>query len=145
MAMRNGWFESNFLTLQGKPKHTSCGYSKSHMCNFSPLFPFYGSGPPSSSTEVHEPRYGAGPWLLLHSPCAHRNNVKTLGGMSMHQFNHVLKITDYHILGMWLVRSKTLPPLPHTATLAFLLNRWSLNHQQKYCNIAPSVGLMILT
>jgi hypothetical protein len=81
----------------------------SHMCNFSPLFLFHGIGPPSLSTEVHKLWYDARPWLLLHSPCAHGNGVKTVGGMSTHRFNQnqVLKLTDYHIFGMWLVRSKT--------------------------------------
>jgi hypothetical protein len=37
MAARNGRFKSNFLTLQGKHKHTSRGYSHSHICNF-PLY-----------------------------------------------------------------------------------------------------------
>jgi hypothetical protein len=95
MAVRNVWFELNFLTLQGKPKHTSCGYSQSHTCNFSPLFTFHGSRPPCSSTEFHEPRYSVGPWLLLHSPCAHGNDIKMVGGMSTHRFNQVLK--DYRL------------------------------------------------
>ena len=46
-------FKSKFSTLQGKPKHTPCGYSQSHTCDFSPFFPYRGSGPPNESTECH--------------------------------------------------------------------------------------------
>jgi hypothetical protein len=69
MAARNGWFESNFLTLQGQPKHTSRGYFQSHTCDFSPLFPFRGIGPPPSSTE---PRSALTMW-------PYGNKVKTVG------------------------------------------------------------------
>jgi hypothetical protein len=107
MATRNGQFESNFLTLQGKPKHRSRGYSQSHKCNFCPVFPGCGSGPPPSSTEVHEQWNNAGPWLQLHPQCVHGNKLKRLRILSTHRSDQVLKLTCYHILGMWLVRSKT--------------------------------------
>src|SRR6185437_8818408 len=53
-TVRSGRFESNLLTLQGRPKHTSRGYSQSHTCNISPFFPGCGSGSPSSTTEYDD-------------------------------------------------------------------------------------------
>ena len=50
-TVRGGRFESNLLTLQGRPKHTSRGYSQSHTCNFFLQFPLHGTGPPPSTTE----------------------------------------------------------------------------------------------
>jgi hypothetical protein len=98
MAVRSVRFESNFLTYKRKPKHMLRGYLQSHTCNFFLLFLFHGTGPLSSSTEAHDPRNDTGQWLLLHSPCAYRNDVKTVDGMSTLRFNQVLELTDYHIL-----------------------------------------------
>jgi hypothetical protein len=69
MAARNGRFESNFLTLQRKRKHTSRGYSQSHMFDFFILFPFRGTRPPPSSIE---PRSALTMW-------PHGNEVKMVG------------------------------------------------------------------
>ena len=55
-TVRSGRFESNLLTLQGRPKHTSRGYSQSHTCNISPFFPGCGSGSPTSTTRIHARR-----------------------------------------------------------------------------------------
>jgi hypothetical protein len=52
----------------------SRGYSQSHTCNFSPLFPFCETGPPPSSTELRS--------ALTMWP--HGNEVKTVGWYVTH-------------------------------------------------------------
>jgi hypothetical protein len=71
------------------------GARTSHPYNFSLFFLGCGLGPPPSSTKVHEPRKEARPWLLLHSPCAHGNEVKRVRVKSTRRSNQVLKLTDY--------------------------------------------------
>jgi hypothetical protein len=144
MAARNDRFESNFLTLQG---NLNTRHMITHRVTRT-TFPFIPvSWNRATILEYKGPRTTEWrrAWLLLHSPCAHGNSVKTMGGMSTPWFNQVLKLTDYHTPGMWLVRSKTWLPLPHITTLEFLLNRRGLNYQQKYHNISLSVDLVILT
>ena len=94
--MRGGRFESNLLTLQGRPKHTSRGYSQSHTCNISPFFPGCGSGSPSSTTEYDD---SVPACARMRKRCSKMVKVK-----STCRSNQVLKLTDYHILGMCLVR-----------------------------------------
>ena len=96
-TVRGGRFESNLLTLQGRPKHTSRGYSQSHTCNISPFFPGCGSGSPSSTTEYDDSA----------PACARmrKRRSKKVKVKSTCRSNQVLKLTDYHILGMCLVRS----------------------------------------
>ena len=53
--VRNRRFESNFLTLQGKPNAHTWAPDESPK-QLSPFFPGPGSGPPSESTRA--PRYG---------------------------------------------------------------------------------------
>jgi hypothetical protein len=107
MATRNGRFESNFLTLQEETStHVTWLLIELHVRLF-PFLPGLWIRATPSSIEVHEPRNEAGPWLLLHSPCAHGNKVKRVKIKSTRRSDQVLKLTDYHILGMWLVRSKT--------------------------------------
>jgi hypothetical protein len=107
MAVRNRRIESNFLTLQEETQtHITWLLTESHVQLF--LFlPRLWIRATASSTGVHEPLYGAGPWLLLHSSCAHGNDVKRVRILSTCRSDHILKLADYHILGMWLVRSKT--------------------------------------
>jgi hypothetical protein len=123
MAARNGRFKSNFLTLQGKPKHMSRGYSQSHTCDFSPLFPFRGTRPPSSSIEL---RSALTMWQ-------HGNEVKTVGWyvprLSSIRYLSLL-ITISSACGLYIKNLDnhyhTLRPQP------FSLYRRGRNHQHEY-------------
>ena len=99
-TVRSGRFESNLLTLQGRPNHTSRGYSQSHTCNISPFFPGCGSGPPTSTTRIH-----ARVRLLVPACARMRTGSKRVREKSTPRSDQVLKFTDTIFLGMWLVRS----------------------------------------
>ena len=94
-TVRSGRFESNLLTWPGRPNtHV---WEPSHPHDFSPFFPGCGSGSPSSTTE-HDDSAPA---------CARmrKRRSKKVKIKSTSRSNQVLKLTDYHILGMCLVRS----------------------------------------
>ena len=88
-TVRSGRFESNLLTLQDRPKHTSRGYSQSHTCNISPFFPGCGSGSPSSTTEYDDSA----------PACARmrKRRSKKVKVKSTCRANQVLMLIDYHI------------------------------------------------
>ena len=102
-TVRSGRFESNLLTLQGRPNHTSRGYSQSHTCNISPFFPGCGSGSPTSTTRIHAPR---APSCTRMWP--YENNVQRGWGRSpLAGPIRYLSLPITIFLGMWLVRSTT--------------------------------------
>jgi hypothetical protein len=95
ITWRNGRFELNFLTFQDRPKHTSRGYSKSHV-RLIPSILLCGTASPPSSTAARQ---------LCTRHYLDMNEFKMVGSMFWPQFNPVLKLTDYRILGIWLVCS----------------------------------------
>ena len=129
--MTGGRFESNLLTLQGRPKHTSRGYSQSHTCNISPFL--------------------SGLWIrvtvldyrvrrLCTRMCAHeKRHSKKVREKSTCRANQVLKLTDYHISRHVVSTFKRLT----TTTTHCDLNTFSL-HRRGITTTQPPPVILIL-
>ena len=88
-TVRSGRFESNFLTLQGKPNsHVTCNFRR-HTDNISLYFPGCGTGSPSSTTEYDDSAPACA--------CMRNDVQKRVKVESTCRANQLLMLTDYHI------------------------------------------------
>jgi hypothetical protein len=54
-----------------------------------------------------------------------------------------IRLTAYHIYGMWLVLSNTWPQLPHTTTLSIFINTDGVTFQVMILHMTPSIVLIV--
>ena len=125
MTIRSGRFESNFLTLQGKPNTHAWGPGHPR------LFPFLSGLWISVTPSTTKYDYSA------PACCAHPNkSSKEVRDKSTRRANQVLKLTDYHISRHVVSTFKCLT----TTTTHCSLSIFSLNRRGLPCRcLLPSL------
>jgi len=131
MTVRRERFESNFLTLPGKPNTHAWGPGHPR------LFPFL-SGLWIRVTPLTTKYDYSTPACYAHL----NNSSKGVRDKSTHRANQVLKLADYHISRHVVSTFKQLTTTTtHCSLSIFSLNWRGLNHEQR--TLTPPVDLIV--